>query len=62
LQGTGDVLLSDNVGEFLWTIFARQDGVAHEPEETIIRDGGGIGSPFAPQLRSGCLLKRNSKR
>jgi hypothetical protein len=32
------VLLSDNLGEFLRTVFARQDGVAHEPEETIIRD------------------------
>jgi hypothetical protein len=32
------VLLSDHLGEFLRTIFARQDGVAHEQEDTIIRD------------------------
>jgi hypothetical protein len=32
------VLLSDHLGEFLRTIFARQDGVAHEQEEMIIRD------------------------
>ena len=38
LQGTGDVLLSDHLGEFLRTVFARQDGVAHEPEDMIIRD------------------------
>jgi len=38
LQGAGNVLLSDDLGEPLRTIFARQDGVAHEPEETIIRD------------------------
>ena len=41
LQGPGDVLLSDHLGEFLRTIFARQDGVAHEQEESIIRDGRG---------------------
>ena len=38
LQSAGNVLLSDNFGEFLRTIFARQDGVAHELEESIIRD------------------------
>ena len=32
LQGSGDVLLSDDLGEFLRTIFACQDGVAHEQE------------------------------
>jgi hypothetical protein len=30
LQGAGDVLLSDNLGEFLRPVFARQDGIAHE--------------------------------
>ena len=29
LEGAGDVLLSDDLGEFLGTIFAGQDGVAH---------------------------------
>src|ERR1700746_1728749 len=41
LQGAGDVLLSDHLGELLRTVFARQDGVAHEPEKTIIRDMSG---------------------
>lgn len=43
LQGAGNVLLSDNFGELLRTIFARQDGIAHEPEESIIRDRSGDG-------------------
>src|SRR5712691_1479278 len=38
LQGARDVLLSDHLGEFLRTIFTRQDGVAHEWEKMIIRD------------------------
>jgi hypothetical protein len=38
LQGAGDMLLPDHFGELLRPIFTRQDGVAHEPEETIIRD------------------------
>ena len=38
LQRTGHVLLSDDLGEFLGTVFARQDGVTHEGEDTIIRD------------------------
>ena len=42
LQGAGDVLLSDDLGEFLRTIFARQDSVAHEPEESIIREEGTV--------------------
>jgi hypothetical protein len=29
LQGTGNVLLADDLGEFLRTIFTRQDGIAH---------------------------------
>jgi hypothetical protein len=29
LQSAGDVLLSDDLGEFLRTILAGQDGVAH---------------------------------
>src|SRR5271166_1349850 len=29
LQGAGNVLLSDDLGEFLRTIFAGQDGVTH---------------------------------
>src|ERR1700686_556492 len=37
LQGARDVLLSDHLGELLRTIFTRQDGVAHEPEEMIIQ-------------------------
>ena len=39
LEGAGDVLLSDDLGEFLRTVFAGQDGVTHEGEESIIRDG-----------------------
>jgi hypothetical protein len=39
------VLLSDNLGELLRPIFARQDGIAHEPEDTIIRDQRGMSSP-----------------
>jgi hypothetical protein len=38
LQGASDVLLSDDLGKFLRTVFASQDGVRHECEETIIRD------------------------
>ena len=38
LQGTGDVLLSDHLGKLLRTVFAGQDGITHEGEETIIRD------------------------
>jgi hypothetical protein len=34
------VLLSDDLGELLRTVFAGQDGVTHA-EETIIRDGRG---------------------
>jgi hypothetical protein len=32
------MLLSDDLGEFLRAVFAGQDGVTHEGEETIIRD------------------------
>ena len=32
LQGAGDVLLSDDLGEFLGTVFAGQDGVTHAEE------------------------------
>jgi hypothetical protein len=35
------VLLSDDVRELLRPVFARQDGVAHEVEDTIIRDARG---------------------
>ena len=38
LESTGDVLLSDDLGELLRTVLTRQDGVAHESEMTIIRD------------------------
>jgi hypothetical protein len=38
LQGAGNVLLSDDLGELLRTVFARQDGIAHGGEATIIRD------------------------
>jgi len=38
LQGACDVLLPDHLGELLRTVFTRQDGIAHEPEEMIIRD------------------------
>jgi hypothetical protein len=37
LQGAGDVLLADDLGEFLGTVFAGQDGITHA-EETIIRE------------------------
>src|SRR5579863_2909951 len=40
LEGAGDVLLSDDLGELLRTVFASQNGVTHEGEEMIIRDGG----------------------
>ena len=49
LQRAGDVLLSDHLGEFLRTIFARQDGVAHEQEETIIRDWSGMSGGMVNQ-------------
>src|ERR1700733_11362175 len=39
LKGPRNVLLSDDLGELLRTVFARQDGVAHEEETSIIRDG-----------------------
>ena len=38
LQRAGDVLLSDDFRELLRTVFASQDGITHEDEETIIRD------------------------
>ena len=38
LQRTGNVLLSDDLGEILRAIFAGEDGVTHEVEEKIIRD------------------------
>ncbi len=60
LQGAGNVLLSDNLGEFLRTIFARQDGIAHEPENMIIRDRGSRGRTAASFCRS--LLKPPRKR
>jgi len=50
LQGASDVLLSDHLGEFLRPVFARQDGVAHEREKTIIRDASRIG--WAGQLET----------
>ena len=40
LQGPGDVLLADDLGELLWTVFAGQDSVGHERESLIIRDAG----------------------
>jgi hypothetical protein len=40
LQGPGDVLLADDLGEPLWTVFAGQDSVGHERESLIIRDAG----------------------
>ena len=43
LEGAGDVLLSDDLGELLRTVFAGQDGVRHEGEEKIIRDGSALG-------------------
>jgi hypothetical protein len=39
LKRPGDVLLTDNLGELLRTVFAGQDGVTHEGEASIIRDG-----------------------
>src|ERR1700722_3822543 len=41
LQRAGDMLLPDYVGELLRTVFARENGVAHEQEESIIRDPEG---------------------
>ena len=38
LQGAGYMLLANHFGEFLRTVFAGQDLVAHGLEETIIRD------------------------
>jgi hypothetical protein len=35
LQSAGDVLLSDDLGEFLRPVFARQDGIAHEMEKRL---------------------------
>ena len=58
LQGAGNVFLSDNFGELLRTIFARQDGIAHEPEESIIRDRRQDGRAA---ISLGGLLKANSK-
>jgi hypothetical protein len=38
------VFLSDNLGKFLRPVFARQDGVAHEQEASIIRDANRLWS------------------
>src|SRR5262249_3483936 len=32
LEGAGNVLLSDDLGELLRTVFSGEDGVGHEPE------------------------------
>src|SRR5207302_7890853 len=39
LERPGDVLLSDDLRELLRTVFAGEDGVTHEGEASIIRDG-----------------------
>jgi hypothetical protein len=39
LERPGDVLLADDLGELLRTVFAGQDGITHEGEASIIRDG-----------------------
>jgi hypothetical protein len=44
LQGTGNVLLSDDLREFLRTIFASQNRVTHEGEVSIIRESLGSGT------------------
>ena len=38
LKRTGDVLLPDDLGEPLRTVFAGQDGITHGGEDSIIRD------------------------
>ena len=44
LQGAGNVFLSDDLGELLRTVFARQNLIAHGREDLIIRDArGGAG-------------------
>ena len=40
LEGAGDVLLSDDLGKFLRTVFAGQDGVAHERKRRLYVMGG----------------------
>jgi len=42
LQGAGDVLLSNDLGELLRTVFSRQNGVTHGTEQSIIRDRAGL--------------------
>ena len=41
LEGAGDVLLPDDLGELLGTVFSGQDGITHVVEDTIIRDETG---------------------
>ena len=35
LEGTGDVLLSDDLGELLRTVFAGQNGIRHEAKRRL---------------------------
>jgi hypothetical protein len=58
LQRVGNVLLSDDLGELLRTVFARQDGVAHGEENTIIRDANSTRrrSPISPSEFAGFVV------
>ena len=47
LEGAGNVFLSDDFGELLRTVFARQNLIAHEREVLIIRDVRSRRAPLA---------------
>ena len=53
LQGAGDVLLSDDLRKLLGTVFAGQDGITHEDEESIIRDVVRLRDRSRPATRRG---------
>ena len=57
LERAGDVLLSDDLGELLRTVFTGQDGITHESEESIIRDAAelpGRGKTHPEIARNAC--------
>src|SRR5580658_476383 len=61
LQGPGNVLLSDDLGEFLRTVFAGQDGVTHGRKSRLYGMGGQLGAAKNAKTLSP-LAKERCKR
>src|SRR5260370_29780783 len=60
LQRAGDVLLSNDLGELLRTVFAGQDRITHGRKNTIIRDGRGA-LPGAETNNSALVIAPRTK-